>query len=353
MSDLLVDAVEKLKVENETKISSRVVPFKKIQKPVLPVEGAQNILITSALPYVNNTPHLGNIIGCVLSADVYARYCRLSGRNTLYLCGTDEYGTATETKAIEEGISCQELCDKYNKLHDEIYKWFEIDFDIFGRTTTERHTKISQEIFKLVNSNGYFFTEGVNQLFCPKCERFLADRYVFGTCPSCGFIDARGDQCDGCGKLLNATELVNPRCKMDGNTPIEKESNHIFLDLPKLSEKVESFVNKSSVEGNWSNNSIAITNSWLNEGLKPRCITRDLKWGTPVPLDDEVMKGKVLYVWFDAPIGYFSITANYTDEWEKWWKSPDKVKLYQFMGKDNVPFHTVIFPASLVNRYYN
>ncbi|RIA87020.1 methionyl-tRNA synthetase [Glomus cerebriforme] len=310
-----------------------------------PIKGERNILITSALPYVNNIPHLGNIIGSVLSADVFARYSRARRYNTLFICGTDEYGTATETKALEEGISCQELCDKYNVLHTQVYEWFDIEFDYFGRTTTQQQTEISQDIFMKLYKNGFLSEDTLVQLFCEKCQRFLADRYVEGTCPKCGYEDARGDQCDSCGHLLNAIELINPRCKIDGNQPIIRESKHMFLDLATLQKTVEDWVEKTSAEGKWSTNSKTITQSWLKEGLKPRCITRDLKWGTPVPLED--MKEKVFYVWFDAPIGYLSITANYTPHWKKWWKNPDDVKLYQFMGKDNVPFHTVIFPSSL------
>lgn len=321
------------------------------QKEVLPIEGKKNILITSAIPYVNNVPHLGNIIGCVLSADVYARYCRLRGYQTLYVCGTDEYGTATETKALEEGVSCQELCDKYYKLHHEIYKWFDIQFDTFGRSATAKQTEIAQDIFNKINQNNLFEKEAMEQLFCEKCSRFLADRFVEGQCPLCGYEDARGDQCDKCGKLINAIDLISPRCKLDGNAPVVKSSVHLFLNLPKLQAKCEEFVKNSSEKGFWSANSVAITNSWLNEGLKPRCITRDLKWGTPVPLEE--MKEKVFYVWFDAPIAYISITANYTKNWEKWWKNPENVSLYQFMGKDNVPFHTVVFPCSLIGTGEN
>ncbi|KAI8059625.1 tRNA synthetases class I (M)-domain-containing protein [Gongronella butleri] len=311
---------------------------------VTPVEGERNILITSALPYVNNIPHLGNIIGSTLSADAYARYCRIRGYNTLYICGTDEYGTATETKALEEGVSCQALCDKYNAIHAKVYEWFGLSFDYFGRTTTEQQTKITQDIFHKVNDNGYIVQDTMTQLFCEQCQRFLADRYVEGVCPHCLYDDARGDQCDACGKLLNATELLKPRCKLDGNAPITKDSRHLFLDLGKLQGQIEQFVEKSTVEGKWSSNGVNITRSWLKEGLRERCITRDLKWGTPVPL--EGFENKVFYVWFDACIGYPSITANYTAEWEKWWKNPEQVKLYQFMGKDNVPFHSVIFPGT-------
>ncbi|KAI8968167.1 tRNA synthetases class I (M)-domain-containing protein [Mycotypha africana] len=318
---------------------------------VLPKDGERNILITSALPYVNNVPHLGNIVGSTLSADVYARYCRARGYNTIYICGTDEYGTATETKALEEGVSCKELCDKYNAIHNAVYEWFDLSFDHFGRTTTDKQTEIAQQIFLKNYENGYIVKESMTQLFCEKCSRFLADRYVEGVCPNCQYEDARGDQCDACGKLLNATELIKPRCKLDGNSPITKESNHLFLDLGKLQPEIEKAFEKSANEGKWSANGVNITQSWLKEGLKPRCITRDLKWGTPVPLDG--YEDKVFYVWFDAPIGYPSITANYTDEWEKWWKNPENVKLYQFMGKDNVPFHSVIFPGSELGTQEN
>jgi methionyl-tRNA synthetase len=216
----------------------------------LPVEGERNVLVTSALPYVNNIPHLGNIVGSTLSADVYARYCRVRGYNTLYICGTDEYGTATETKALEEGVSCQALCDKYHTIHASVYKWFDLSFDHFGRTTTEKQTQITQDIFKKVNENGYVVQDTMTQLFCEQCQRFLADRYVEGICPNCLYDDARGDQCDACGRLLNATELVKPRCKLDGNSPITKDSRHLFLDLGKLQGQIEAFNTKSHAEGN-------------------------------------------------------------------------------------------------------
>ncbi|KAI8887977.1 methionyl-tRNA synthetase [Backusella circina FSU 941] len=325
------------------KVNTKVVYEVDDKSIKLPKEGERNILITSALPYVNNIPHLGNIVGSTLSADVWARYCRTRGYNTILICGTDEYGTATETKALEEGVSCQALCDKYNAVHRKVYDWFELDFDHFGRTTTEWQTKIAQDVFLKNLKNGTLQIETMTQLYCENCERFLADRYVEGICPHCKYDDARGDQCDACGKLLNAIELIEPRCKLDNNKPITKESKHYFLDLATLQPKIEAAFEKSSKEGKWSPNGITITQSWLKEGLRPRCITRDLKWGIPVPA--EGFEGKVFYVWFDAPIGYPSITANYTDEWEKWWKNPENVKLYQFMGKDNVPFHSVVFPA--------
>lgn len=314
--------------------------------PVLPNEGERNIMITSALPYVNNVPHLGNIIGCVLSADVFSRYCRLRNYNVFYLCGTDEYGTATETKAIEEGLTPQQICDKYNTIHADIYSWFNIDFDYFGRTTTTQQTEIAQDIFWKLYQRGYILKESVEQLQCEKCNRFLADRFVEGICPLCNYDDARGDQCDACGKLINATDLKSPKCKLCRSTPVVKSSQHLFLDLPKIEPELQKHLDSVYGTGTWTHNARNITNSWLRDGLKPRCISRDLKWGTQVPL--EGYTDKVFYVWFDAPIGYISITANYTDQWEKWWKNPRQVEMYNFLGKDNVPFHSVIFPCTLI-----
>uniref|UniRef100_A0A3Q3WC68 Methionine--tRNA ligase, cytoplasmic n=1 Tax=Mola mola TaxID=94237 RepID=A0A3Q3WC68_MOLML len=322
-----------------------------LRKHVLPQEGKRNLLVTSALPYVNNVPHLGNIIGCVLSADVFCRYGRLRDWNVLFVCGTDEYGTATENKAIEEGLTPQQICDKYHAVHSSIYKWFQIDFDFFGRTTTEKQTEIAQDIFWRLHKHAFLLEETVEQLCCENCKRFLADRFVEGTCPHCSYPEARGDQCDKCGRLINAVELKEPQCKVCRQTPVVRSSKHLFLDLPKLELQLEQWLDKSTSTGDWTANAKQITRSWLRDGLKPRCITRDLKWGTPVPHPD--YKEKVFYVWFDAPIGYLSITANYTDEWEKWWKNPEQVELYNFMAKDNVPFHSVVFPCSLLGAQDN
>ncbi|EEP80886.1 methionyl-tRNA synthetase [Uncinocarpus reesii 1704] len=313
------------------------------QEKILPQKGQRNILITSALPYVNNVPHLGNIVGSVLSADVFARYHKACGRPTLYVCGTDEYGTATETKALEEGVTPEQLCAKYNKIHQEVYEWFGIGFDIFGRTPTQKHTEISQRIFKRLYDNGFLEEKTAEQPYCEKHESFLADRYVEGECPRCHYDDARGDQCDKCGNLLDPFDLINPRCKVDGATPVSRPTKHIHLLLDKLQPQIEEWVRPAIEKGDWPKNSRVITESWLKEGLKDRGITRDLKWGVPVPL--EGYENKVLYVWFEACIGYPSITANYTDDWELWWRSPEDVQLYQFLGKDNVPFHAVIFPG--------
>ncbi|KAI3957904.1 hypothetical protein MKW92_027061 [Papaver armeniacum] len=310
-------------------------------------------MITSALPYVNNVPHLGNIIGCVLSADVFARYCRLRGYNAIYMCGTDEYGTATETKAMEEGCTPKEICDKYHAIHRDVYNWFDISFDEFGRTSSPQQTEVCQAIFKKLMENNWLSENTMQQLYCKTCKRFLADRLVEGNCPrpTCNYDSARGDQCEKCGNLLNPTELQDPKCKVCRNTPEIRDTDHLFLELPLLKDKLEEYINNMSVAGSWSQNAIQATNAWLKEGLRSRCITRDLKWGVPVP--HEKYKDKVFYVWFDAPIGYVSITSCYTSEWEKWWKNPENVELYQFMGKDNVPFHTVMFPSTLLGTEEN
>ncbi|MBO5770745.1 MAG: methionine--tRNA ligase, partial [Spirochaetales bacterium] len=302
-------------------------------------------LITSALPYVNNIPHLGNLTQ-VLSADVFARFCRSRGYETLYICGTDEYGTASETRALQEGVTPRELCDRYHKIHAEIYKWFNINFDYFGRTSTPLQTEIVQHIFNKVDENGYISEKESEQLYCPDCKRFLADRYVTGTCPHCGYEGARGDQCDKCGTLLDPTELINPKCSVCGATPHSKKTKHLYINLPKALPLLQSWMDKASVEGFWAKNAVQITNSWIRDGLQERCITRDLKWGIPVP--KEGFDDKVFYVWFDAPIGYISITANATENWEYWWRDPENTDLFQFIGKDNIPFHTVIFPSSLL-----
>ena len=302
-------------------------------------------LITSALPYVNNIPHLGNLTQ-VLSADVFARFCRLKGYETLYICGTDEYGTASETRALQEGVTPRELCDHYHAIHRDIYKWFNISFDYFGRTSTPKQTEIVQHIFNEVDKNGYISEKESEQLYCPECKRFLADRYVTGTCPHCGDTGARGDQCDKCGTLLDPTELIDPKCSVCGHTPELKKTKHLYINLPKALPLLQKWMDKASVEGFWAKNAIQITNSWIRDGLQERCITRDLKWGIPVP--KEGFEDKVFYVWFDAPIGYISITANATENWEYWWRDPENTELFQFIGKDNIPFHTVIFPSSLL-----
>lgn len=307
-------------------------------------------LITSALPYVNNVPHLGNLIQ-VLSADVFARFCRSRGYETLYVCGTDEYGTATETRAVIEGVSPQELCTRYHKIHDDIYKWFSIDFDKFGRTSTPEQTKIVQSIFTNLYKSGYVFEKEIQQLYSEKSNMFLADRYVHGICPKCSYDSARGDQCESCGTLLDPLDLINPICVVDNTSPIVKHTKHLYIDLQKLLPKLEKWVQNAKNSGTWSNNAIKMTEAWMRDGLVERGITRDLRWGIPVPY--EGYEDKVFYVWFDAPIGYISITATHTKDWKSWWYNPNEVELFQFIGKDNIPFHTVVFPASLLGTGEN
>ena len=320
-------------------------------------------LITSALPYVNNIPHLGNLIQ-MLSGDVFARFCRNKGYDTLYICGTDEYGTATETKAIEEKKTPRELCDYYYQEHTKIYDWFHINFDKFGRTSNEQCTEITQALFNDLDKAGYIKEHVNKQLFCQKCNMYLADRYVDGTCPKCGSTKARGDQCDDCGSLLDPIELKDPKCHTCGSTPEVRETKHLYIDLPNLSKNLDAWMAKTSVEGKWSDNAINITKAWIRDGLNERAITRDLKWGIPVPKAG--YEDKVFYVWFNAPIGYMSITKQLADElkaegkntfdWKSWWnpseseeaKGKEHVELFQFIGKDNIPFHTVIFPSTLL-----
>lgn len=315
-------------------------------------------LITSALPYVNNIPHLGNLIQ-VLSADVYARFCRLKGYETLYICGTDEYGTATETRAQQEGKTPRELCDYYHAIHSDIYNWFNIAFDHFGSTATPQQTAVTQAMFLDLEKKGFINEHSIEQLFCTSCDRFLADRYVLGTCPSCGYEDARGDQCEHCGKLLEPTELLSPRCSSCNARPELRTTNHLYIDLPGILPEYEKWMKETSLKGKWAKNAIQMTQAWIRDGLHERAITRDLKWGIPVPRKG--FENKVFYVWFDAPIGYISISRCLFDrisskpeeDWKSWWLNPDNVELFQFIGKDNIPFHTVIFPSSLIGSGKN
>lgn len=339
---------------------------------------SDTILITSALPYVNNIPHLGNIIGCVLPGDVIARYHRLRGHKVLYVCGADEYGTATEVKAREEGVTPRELCDKYYAKHKEIYDWFNIKFDIWGRTSTPNprtddwfHTKISQDIFSKLYKAGFLEEREVVQLFCPAINRFVADRFIVGTCPKCSDTKARGDQCDKCQAVYESTELIEPRLKVgvehsfipnsssatsEDSTLEPRTSRHLFLRLDLLQPQIERWF--EGVKHTWPSNVCSVTRSWLEKGLKPRCITRDMEWGTPLPKGissgskSEIQESsnfnpwasKVMYNRFDAPIGYISISGESNLDL---WQDPN-TRLIQFMGIDNVPFHSILFPASLM-----
>ena len=314
------------------------------------------ILITSALPYVNGVPHLGHLVGCLLPSDVYARYMRMMGHEVLYVCGTDEHGTPSEVGAAKEGMDVADYCLKYHNRHKEAYDAFNLSFDYFGRTSSEQNREITYHIFEQLDKNGLIEEESIKQIFSIDDNRFLHDRYVTGTCPHCGYDKARGDQCENCTKVLDPTELINPRSTISGSTNLEvRETKHLFLNLPKLEKQLAEWV--KSKEPFWPDVAYSIAQKWLKEGLRPRCITRDLKWGFPVP--KKGFEDKVFYVWFDAPIGYLGITKQWADEkpgernWKDWWLDAKDVYYVQFMGKDNVPFHSISFPATLLGTGEN
>lgn len=301
------------------------------------------------MPYVNNIPHLGNLIGSVLSADCFARFARLDNNEVLFVLGTDEYGTTAQTKANEEGLTVRELVDKYFVIHKSIYDWFDVSYDCLGRSTSEKNKLITQEIFLKLYNNGLIVEKEIEQLFSEKSNQFLSDRFVEGTCPHCNYERARGDQCDKCGKLLDQKDLINPISVIDNSKPIMKKTKHLYVDLPKMQESLENFFKEK--KENWSNQAISITEQWLKKGLDERSITRDLSWGIPVPLKG--WENKVFYSWFDAPIAYIGITAEkLNDNYKLWWKDKN-VTLYQFMGKDNVPFHSIMFPSYLMGSNDN
>lgn len=297
---------------------------------------------------MNNLPHIGNLVGSHLPADIFARFCRLKKWEIVFIGGSDENGTPSEITAQKLGITPKKLCDTLYEIHKKIYEWFNISYDNFSRTSRPIHHKTTQEFFLRIHKNG-FISEGTLKLpFCPKCKRFLPDRYVEGTCPHCDYENARGDQCENCGNLLDPEQLINPKCSLCGTTPTFKDVKHLFIDLPKLSSRLEKWIKSNK---HWKEQVTALALSWIKEGLKPRCITRDLKWGVKVPLKE--YEDKVFYVWFDAPIGYISSTKEWSQkigrpkEWEKYWKD-SRVKIYNFLGKDNIPFHTIFWPGMLI-----
>lgn len=307
-------------------------------------------LITSALPYVNGVPHLGHMVGCLLPSDVYARFMRMMGEEVLYICGTDEHGTPSEVGAAQEGMDIGEYCTKYHNRHQEAYKDFNLSFDYFGRTSSPQNQEMTYHIFEQLDKNGYIEEKTIKQIFSIDDERFLPDRYITGTCPHCGYEKARGDQCENCTKVLEPTDLINPRSTISGSTNLEvRETKHLFLKLPLLEERLNVWV--KSKEPFWPDMAYSIAQKWLKEGLQERCITRDLKWGFPV--NKPGFEDKVFYVWFDAPIGYIGITKQWADEdanrdWKSWWLGAKDVNYVEFMGKDNVPFHSISFPATLL-----
>jgi len=295
--------------------------------------------VTAALIYANGPIHIGHIAGCYLPADIYVRYLRATGQDVKFISGTDEHGVPITIKAKKEGVTPQEVVDKYYGIIKDSFEEFGISFDIYSRTSNKVHHEMSQDIFKRIYDKGQFTEETTEQYYDEKAKTFLADRYIIGTCPKCGNESAYGDQCERCGSTLSPTELINPRSALSGEPPIMKATKNWYLPLDAMQPMLEKYV-ESHPE--WKPNVLGQVKSWLNDGLKPRAMTRDLDWGIKVPLPDT--EGKVMYVWFDAPIGYISMTKELTDQWELYWKDPE-TRLVNFIGKDNIVFHCLIFPA--------
>ena len=314
------------------------------------------VLITSALPYINGVPHLGHMVGCLLPSDIYARYMRMQGNDVLYIAGTDEHGTTSEVGALKEGMDVQSYCDMYHDRHAQTYKDFNLSFDYFGRTSSEQNKKATYHIFEQLDKNGFIEERTIKQVYSVDDKMFLADRYITGTCPYCGYEKARGDQCENCTKVLEPTDLINPKSSISGSTNLEvRETKHLFLNLPKIEQRLSEWL--KTKEPFWPDVAYTIAQKWLKEGLQPRCITRDLKWGFPV--NKEGYEDKVFYVWFDAPIGYIGITMEWADQnpaernWKDWWLDAKDVRYVEFMGKDNVPYHSITFPATLLGTGEN
>ncbi|RTE55338.1 methionine--tRNA ligase [Arenibacter aquaticus] len=310
-------------------------------------ENPARYTITAALPYTNGPIHIGHLAGVYVPADIYARFLRLKGKDVAFVCGSDEHGVAISMKAKKEGVSPQDVIDKYHGIIKKSFKEFGITFNNYSRTSAEVHHKTASDFFVNLYEKGDFIEETTAQLYDEEAQQFLADRFVIGTCPKCGNEEAYGDQCENCGSSLNATDLINPKSTISGAVPTLKETKHWFLPL----DRYEDFLKEWILEGHkndWKPNVYGQCKSWIDDGLKPRAVTRDLDWGIPVPVEGG--QGKVLYVWFDAPIGYISSTKEWAaregKDWEPYWKSKD-TKMVHFIGKDNIVFHCIIFPSML------
>ncbi|MBC2877815.1 MULTISPECIES: methionine--tRNA ligase [Streptomyces] len=311
-------------------------------------------LITSALPYINGIKHLGNMVGSMLPADVYARYLRQTGRETLYICATDEHGTPAELAAKEAGLPVDAYCAQQHEAQKAIYDGFGLSFDYFGRSSSAQNREITQHFARQLQKNGFIEERAIRQVYSLADARFLPDRYIVGTCPHCGYDKARGDQCENCTRVLDPTDLIDARSAISGSSDLEvRETKHLFLLQSKLQGEVEAWIDEQGKD--WPVLASSIARKWLTEGLHDRAITRDLDWGVPVPADtwpELAAEGKVFYVWFDAPVEYIGATKEWADElpaerdWKSWWYEATDVRYTQFMGKDNVPFHTVMFPAT-------
>jgi methionyl-tRNA synthetase len=300
--------------------------------------------VTAALPYANGPVHIGHLAGVYLPADIYVRYLRSAGRDVKFICGSDEHGVPITIRAQKEGVTPQQVVDKYHALIRDSFKNFNVSFDVYSRTSSATHAEVSSSFFTKLNNEGKFIEQTTQQYFDEKAQQFLADRYIVGTCPNCGNENAYGDQCERCGTSLSPTELINPRSMLSGAQPILRDTKHWFLPL----DQYEPWLREWIIEGHkndWKTNVYGQCKSWIDQGLHPRAVTRDLDWGVPVPVPGA--EGKVLYVWFDAPIGYISATKEaFPNEWETYWKDKDS-KLVHFIGKDNIVFHCIIFPVML------
>jgi methionyl-tRNA synthetase len=304
-------------------------------------------LVTAALPYANGPVHIGHLAGCYLPSDIYVRYLRSTGHDVKFVCGSDEHGVPITIKAKKEGISPQQVVDKYHKLMGDAFRDFGISFDIYSRTSSKVHHQTASDFFKVLYDNQGFTEQVTEQYYDETAQQFLADRYIVGTCPKCANPNAYGDQCERCGSSLSPTDLIDPRSTLSGNKPVLKQTKNWFLPLDKLQPKIKSYLEQHS---DWKPNVYGQCKSWLDsgDGLQPRAMTRDLDWGVPVPVQGA--EGKVLYVWFDAPIGYISATKELLpDRWEDYWKKQD-TRLIHFIGKDNIVFHCIIFPAMLMEH---
>ena len=308
---------------------------------------AKRYTITAALPYTNGPIHIGHLAGVYVPADIYSRYLRLTGNDVAFICGSDEHGVPITIKAKKEGVTPQDIVDKFHKIIKESFEDFGISFDNYSRTSAKIHHETASEFFKTLYSKNEFVEEVSEQLYDPEADQFLADRFIVGTCPKCGYEESYGDQCENCGTSHNATDLINPKSAITGNTPTLKETKHWFLPLNKHEEFLKEWILVGHKK-DWKANVYGQVKSWIDDGLRPRAVTRDLDWGIPVPVKGG--EGKVLYVWFDAPIGYISATKEWAaregKNWEDYWKKEDTT-LVHFIGKDNIVFHCIIFPAML------
>ena len=308
---------------------------------------AKRYTLTAALPYTNGPIHIGHLAGVYVPADIYARYLRLKGHDVAFICGSDEHGVPITIKAKKEGVSPQDVVDRFHKIIKDSFNEFGISFDNYSRTSAEIHHETASDFFKTLHQKGAFLEDTTDQLYDSKAQQFLADRFVIGTCPKCGHTESYGDQCEACGTSHNATDLIQPKSAITGNVPELKSTKHWYLPLDKHEDFLKQWIGKDH-KADWKSNVYGQCMSWINDGLRPRAVTRDLDWGIPVPA--EGADGKVLYVWFDAPIGYISSTKEWAEtqgkDWEPYWKDKNTTLLH-FIGKDNIVFHCIIFPAML------